>query len=481
MRRIFFLNPPSFDGFDGGAGSRYQARREVRSFWYPTWLAQSAALCPESKLLDAPAAGMDPEATVRAASGFDMVVMYTSTPGYSNDARLAECFKRQHPRMLVGMVGSHPTAAPEQTLLGCDAVDFVARGEFDYSIAELAEGLPLCSVDGISFRQDGRIVHTKDREPIQDMDALPSVLDVYKRDLVVENYVIGYLLYPYLSVYTGRGCPGKCIFCLWPQTIAGHGYRARSVDSVVDEMVRAKQMFPQVREFFFDDDTFTVRFHRAEEIARALKKLNITWSCSSRANVPEKTLRIMKEGGLRCVMVGIESGSDEILRTIKKGVTTAQIHAFMKTCRKLGIITHATFMVGLPGETKETLKQTVRFARQIDPDTIQVSVATPYPGTEFYRKAVEHGWLIGSGLVSDSGIQQAAIEYPDLTGAEIFNAVQKLYSAFYFRPKPILRILCTMLTNADVCVRRLREAKEFFFFMRNRKKDRPQGARDGCT
>jgi radical SAM superfamily enzyme YgiQ (UPF0313 family) len=250
---------------------------------------------------------------------------------------------------------------------------------------------------------------------------------------------------------------------------------------VVDEMTRAKQMFPQVREFFFDDDTFTVRFHRAEEIARALKSLDITWSCSSRANVPEKTLRIMKDGGLRCVMVGVESGSDDILRTIRKGITTAQIRAFMKTCKKLGIITHATFMVGLPGETKETLKQTIRFAREIDPDTIQVSVATPYPGTEFHRKALEQGWLIDSGLVTDAGIQQAAIEYADLTGAEIFDAVEKLYSAFYFRPKPILRILSTMLTDADVCVRRLREAKEFFSFMRNRKKERPQSAGDGST
>jgi len=469
-KRVFFLNPPSYEGFDGGAGSRYQAKREVCSFWYPTWLAQSAALCSNSKLLDAPVENMGIEDTVRAAKGFDILVIYTSTPGYYNDAKLAERFKEEYPGMLIGMVGPHCTALPEDTLRGCKALDFVTRGEFDYTISDIARGKSLSEVEGLSYIRENRIIHNKDRELIQDMDFLPSVLDVYKRDLDIEKYFIGYLLHPYLSVYTGRGCPGRCTFCLWPQTIGGRTYRTRSVKSVLDEMTRAREMFPEVKEFFFDDDTFTADFQRVEEIAQGLKKIGITWSCSARANVPEKTLKIMKEGGLRCVMVGIESGSDKILKNIKKGISTSQAHKFIKTCRKLKIVTHATFVIGLPGETKETIKQTIGYAKELDPDTIQVSIATPYPGTEFYQQALENKWLVNSDLVSCSGIQQVSLEYKDLTKKEIFAAVETLYNKFYFRPKPILRILRTMISDKDTCKRRLREAREFFDFMRNRKK-----------
>lgn len=470
MKRIFFLNPPSYEGFDGGAGSRYQAKREVRSFWYPTWLAQTAALCEGSKVLDAPVEEMSPEETIKAIQGFDVVVIYTSTPGYPNDARLATHLKEAYPEILVGMVGPHCTVLPEETLKSCKSLDFVARKEFDYTILEVAQGKPLSEIQGISYIHEDKVVHNPDRPTIEDMDALPSVLDVYKRDFSIEKYFIGYLLHPYLSLYTGRGCPYHCTFCLWPQTIAGRKYRTRSVPLVIEEMKRAKEMFPQVKEFFFDDDTFTALFPRVEEIAQGLKPLNITWSSSARANVPEKTLKIMKESGLRCLMVGIETGSEEILKNIKKGITKDQARAFMKSCRKLGILTHATFSVGLPGETKKTIQETIDFAKELDPDTIQVSIATPYPGTELYDEALKNGWMAAPDLVSTSGVQQAALQYKDLSKEEIFASVESLYSKFFFRPKPILRIVRTMLTDKEICKRRLREAKEFFSFMHSRKK-----------
>ncbi len=469
-RKVLFLNPPSYEGFDGGAGSRYQAKREVTSFWYPTWLAQAAALCPGSRLVDAPAHNITPGNVIKIAKDFNVVVIFTSTPGFRNDALLAYELKETYPEILVGMVGPHTTVLPMESLSEGKAVDFVAIGEFDYTILDIAKGLPFSEIKGIAYRDKDNIKINPKREPIKNMDELPSVLDIYKRDLKIENYFIGYLLHPYLSLYTGRGCPGKCTFCLWPQTIAGRNYRKRSVKIVIEEMARARNMFPQVKEFFFDDDTFTADFKRAEEIAKGLGKLGIIWSCSSRANVPEKTLAIMKENGLRLVMVGIESGNDQILKNIKKGITTHQIKRFMKTCRRLGIMTHATFVLGLPGETKDTIEQTIKFAQDIDPDTLQVSIATPYPGTELYEQAIENGWLVSDELVSDSGIQQAALEYENLSKEEIFDSVERFYRRFYFRPKPILRIIKTMITDMDMCKRRLREAKEFFSFMRNRKR-----------
>ena len=469
-QRVMFLNPPSYEGFDGGAGSRYQARREVRSFWYPTWLAHAAALCPQSKVIDAPAEDMSVETVVDTADRFDMVVIYTSTPGYANDARIARQMKRRYPNLTIGMAGPHCTVLPKETLQGCDVLDFVARKEFDFTILDIALGKPLHKTDGISYMQDQQVIHNPDRAPITDMDRIPSVLDVYKRDLTIENYFAGYLSHPYLSVYTGRGCPGRCTFCLWPQTIGGRTYRTRSVENVLAEMQRVRAMFPQVREIFFDDDTFTANPKRAEAIAGGLKKLRITWSCSARANVSARTLAIMKAGGLRCLMVGVESGNDQILKNIKKGITTAQMSAFFKICRKLNITTHATFVLGLPGETRETVQQTIAYAKAIDPDTLQVSIATPYPGTELYDQAVANGWFRETDLVSQAGIQQAAIEYADFTRQEIFDAVETFYNRFYLRPKPVLRIIGTMLRDKDVCMRRLREAREFFSFMHQRKR-----------
>lgn len=469
-KRVLFLNPPSFKGFDGGAGSRYQARREIRSFWYPVWLAQAAAICPDSRVIDAPVDNMTVEETISAGKDFDVLVVYTSTPGFDHDLELVRAFKQRYPDMLIGMVGPHVTALPEAAPSDQPGPDFVARREFDYTITDIAGGLPLSMVKGISYRQDGRIIHNPDREPITDMDALPSVIDVYRRDLTIEKYFIGYLLHPYLSIYTGRGCTGRCTFCLWPQTISGRRYRTRSPGHVIAEIARAKKIFPQVKEFFFDDDAFTAKPRRAEEIAQGLAPLKITWSCSSRADISEKTLRIMKQSGLRLVMVGIESGSDEILKNIRKGITTDQSRKFVRTCRKLGIAVHATFMVGLPGETRETIRRTIAFAKQLDPDTLQVSIATPYPGTEFYRQAVKNNWLRKDTLVSGLGVQQASHEYKHLSKEEIFDALEMFYRRFYFRPKPILRILKTMATDPETRRRRLREGREFFNFMGQRKK-----------
>ncbi len=284
--RTLFLNPPSFEGFDGGAGARYQARREIKSFWYPTWLAQPAALIPTSKLIDAPADDLTLDQVLQRARGFELCIIHTSTPSFDNDAKVADALKKQNPDMKIGFVGAHVAVLPGESLKNAPVLDFVGREEFDYTIKEVAEGRPLEQIAGLSFRKaDGEIVHNPDRMLIDDMDALPSVLDVYKRDLVVPNYYIGYLKHPYLSIYTGRGCPARCSFCLWPQTVGGHVYRTKSAKAVIAEMAKAKEMFPEVAEFFFDDDTFTADLTRAAEIAKGLGKLGIMWSCNSRANV----------------------------------------------------------------------------------------------------------------------------------------------------------------------------------------------------
>jgi len=479
MNKTLFLNPPSFDGFDGGAGSRYQARREITSFWYPTWLAQPAALVPNSRLLDCPPHNVGLAECLALAKDYDHVIIHTSTPSLRNDCKVAEAIKAQKPSTCIGFVGAHAAVLPEETLNASPAIDWVGRKEFDYTCKEVAEGRPLADVAGLSFRKNGRIIHNPERDLIENMDALPWVVDVYKRDLQIEKYFIGYLDHPYLSVYTGRGCPAQCIFCLWPQTIGGHRYRTRSPENVAAEMAHAKKLFPQVKEFFFDDDTFTVNQPRAREIAKRLKPLGITWSASSRANLSYETLKALKDGGLRLLMVGYESGSQDILDRIKKGITLEQARQFTRHCRELGITIHGTFILGLPGETRETIEQTIRYAQELDVFSIQVSLAAPYPGTELYEMARQNGWLAGGrssasaglDLVERDGFQQSALEYPGLSKEEIFEAVERFYHRYYLRPRPILRIVKTMLQDKDVCVRRLREGFEFFKSMAQRRSD----------
>jgi hopanoid biosynthesis associated radical SAM protein HpnJ len=467
--RTLFLHPPSFDGFDGGAGSRYQARREVRSFWYPTWLAQPAALVPGSRLVDAPPAGLGVDDVVPLAREYDLAVLHTSTPSFAHDVRVAEALKAANARLRIGFVGAHVAVLRERALAASPAIDFVAGAEFDFTIEELARGRPPAAVAGLSYRVNGRVARTPERPPLERMDDLPFVVEVYRRDLDIERYFIGYLLHPYVSLYTGRGCRSRCTFCLWPQTIGGHRYRTRSVGHVLDEIALARRYFPQVKEYFFDDDTFTDDLPRAEAIARGLGRLGVTWSCNAKPNVPAATLRVLRDNGLRLLLVGYETGSQTILNNVRKGTRVDRAREFTREAKALGIRIHGTFILGLPGETRETIEATIRFAREIEPDTLQVSLAAPYPGTALYEQAVANGWLTADRLVDERGVQTAALGYPHLPATEIFASVDEFYRRFYFRPRKLFAMAGEMLRDPALGRRRLREGAQFLTFLARRR------------
>jgi hopanoid biosynthesis associated radical SAM protein HpnJ len=471
MMRTLFLQAPSYDGYDGGAGARYQMRREVRSFWYPTWLAQPAALVEGSKLIDAPPHRLSFDDVAPEAMKRDLIVMHTSTPSFASDVKTAEALKARNPNLKIGMIGAKVAVEPDASLKASPAIDFVARNEFDFTIKEVAEGRDLAHVAGLSWRRaDGTLVHNEDRTMLESMDDLPFVTPIYKRDLVIENYFGGYLKHPYISFYTGRGCKSRCTFCLWPQTIGGHRYRTRSVGHVIEELRWAQKAFPQVKEFFFDDDTLTDNAPRVEALAREIGKLGITWSCNAKANVPRSTLKIMKDNGLRLLLVGYESGNQKILHNIKKGMLVDVARRFTKNCHELGIVIHGTFILGLPGETKETIEETIRFATEINPHTIQISLAAPYPGTFLHKQALENGWLVDEKpqLLTDLGTQMAALNYPHLSHTEIFQSVDDFYRRFYFRAPKIASIVGEMVRSPEMMKRRLREGVEFFKFLRQR-------------
>ena len=468
--RTLFLQAPSFDGYDGGAGARYQMKREVRSFWYPTWLAQPAALVEGSKLIDAPPHDLsfkDIEGDIR---GKDLIVLHTSSPSFKSDVKTAEMIKEINPTAKIGFIGAKVAVEPEKAFTSTTAIDFVARNEFDFTIKEIADGRDWANVKGISYRNtEGVVVHNVDREILHNMDDLPFVTPVYKRDLDITKYFGGYLKHPYVSFYTGRGCKSRCTFCLWPQTVGGHNYRVRSIEHVIEEVKYVREALPQVKEIFFDDDTLTDNLPRVEALAKELGKLGVVWSCNAKANVSHKTLEVLKDNGLRLLLVGYESGNQKILHNIKKGLLVDVAKRFSKDCRELGIVIHGTFILGLPGETRETIKETLEFAKEVNPHTIQVSLAAPYPGTFLYKQAKENGWFAeDTDLLTDDGTQIAPLNYPHLGHTEIFNSVEDFYKKFYFRPSKIASIVGEMITSPEMMKRRLREGVEFFQFLRNR-------------
>ena len=469
--RTLFLQAPSFEGFDGGAGSRYQARREIRSFWYPTWLAQPAALVENSKLIDAPPHRLRLSQIAATARDYDLAVLHTSAPSFASDVETIKALKAANPALKAGFVGAKVAVDPVGSLKASPAIDFVARNEFDFTIKEVAEGRSWSEIVGLSYRNaEGVIVHNEERAILENMDLLPFVTPVYKRDLEIKNYFIGYLKHPYISIYTGRGCKSRCTFCLWPQTVGGHRYRTRSVGHVIEEIAWAKKAFPEVKEFFFDDDTFTDNLPRAEAIAKELSKLGVTWSCNAKANVPYATLKVLRDNGLRLLLVGYESGNQQILHNIKKGMRVDVARKFTKDCHALGITIHGTFIMGLPGETKETIEESFHFASDFNPHTIQVSLAAPYPGTFLFDQAMKNGWLddAHAELVNEDGVQIAPLHYPHLSHTEIFDSVEQFYRRFYFRSGKIAAIVGEMVRSPQMMKRRLREGVEFFHFLRER-------------
>jgi hopanoid biosynthesis associated radical SAM protein HpnJ len=468
--RTLFLNPPSFEGFDGGAGSRWPATREIESYWYPVWLCYPAGMLPDSKVVDAPPHKISIGQSVAMASDFEFVVLFTSTPGLQVDIKIAERMKETNPKLKIAFVGPPVAVEPEKVLAGSAAIDFVVRGEFDYQVVDFARGKPMTELAGVSYRKNGGFVHNAESPSIEDLDALPWVTKVYQRDLDINRYNVPFLLHPFLAFYTSRGCPAMCTFCLWPQTHSGHRWRRRSPAEVANEARFALETFPGLREIFFDDDTFNYQKARTLEVCSQLKPIKATWSCTSRVTTDYETLKAMKEAGCRLMIVGYESGDPQILKNIKKGATPDMALRFTDNARKLGLAIHGDFIVGLPGETRESLARTVEFAKRLDVETIQVSIAHPYPGTEFYDYVQRNGLITIDAMTDEKGHQLPNITYPGLDRAELVDWVERFYGEYYFRPRVAWRIMRRAMFDSGERRRLYKEAREYLSLRHKRKK-----------
>jgi len=468
--RTLFLNPPSFEGFDGGASSRWPATREIESYWYPVWLCYPAGMLPDSKVVDAPPHRISIEQTVAMANDFELLVLFTSTPGFHVDAKMAEMMKDRNPKLKVAFVGPPVTVEPEKCLRTSRAIDFVVRREFDHQIVDFAKGKPLSELPGVSYWKGDSVYHNPEGGYIENLDSLPWVTKVYKRDLDFRRYNVPFLQNPFLSFYTSRGCPALCTFCLWPQTHSGHRWRLRSADDVANEVRYALENFPGLKEIFFDDDTFNYQKARTIELCKKLKPLNFTWSCTSRVTTDYETLKAMREAGCRLMIVGYESGDQQILKNIKKGATLDMAQRFTKNAHSLGLTIHGDFIVGLPGETSESIRRTVDFAKKIDCETIQVSIAHPYPGTEFYDYVKKNDLITIDSMTDELGHQLPNIVYPGLDRAELVEWVERFYGEYYFRPKAAWRVVRKAIFDNGERRRLYKEAREYLALRSKRKK-----------
>ena len=475
---VLLLNPPFLKNFS--RSQRSPAVTKSGTLYFPLWLASAAGLL-ESRgigvdLIDAPADGHDLEYVLQRAKGFqpDLIVVDTSTPSIANDVGVAAQLKDVFPKSFVILVGTHVSALPEGSLALSEQVDAVARGEYDTTLLELAETLgrkgDVRTVAGLTLRENGKFVATGARPPIEDLDTIPFVSTMYRKFLRIENYFNPNALFPMVTITTSRGCPFQCIFCVYPQTMMGHRVRLRSVKNVVDEVEYIVKNFPGVKSVFFEDDTFAAIRKRCIEISEEIMRRNIkiSWTINARADLDYETLKIMKAAGCRCMCVGFESGSPVLLENIKKKITTDQMPKFMEAARKAGVLVHGCFMVGHPGETKETMEQTLELAKRLNPDTVQFYPIMVYPGTAAFRWYQERGLITTNDFskwITPAGLHNTVVRTEALTAEDLVRFCDHARREFYLRPSYIFYKLKQSLKDPAEMKRTVKSARTFLKYL----------------
>ena len=469
--RIVFINPPFRGAYNREV--RFQAVSPQKALHPPILLGYAAAVCEEDghkvDLIDAPALEISREQTITRVKNFkpELIVMLTSTASAKSDGELAEELREKTSARTVA-VGVHASSVPEEALES--GFDMVARGEYEYTIKELANGTAKEKNLGISYKEKGKFVHNEKRPLIKDLDSLPFPA---RKFLPNEKYYSALYRNPFTFVLAGRGCPQQCIFCSIPQVMAGRAYRMRSVGNVIAELKELKKNY-KFKSILFNDDTLNVNKKYVIELCDAMirEKINIPWGAYSRVDtVDEEIAAKMKEAGCFLVKVGFESGSDEMLRSMKKGprATVEQARKAAKIFRDAGIQVHGTFVFGMPGETMETIRETIDFAKSLNIDFVQFSVAQPYPGTEFYEYLKKNNYLKFDSwdeYLDEEGCIIPIFEYPNLSREDMSTALRQAYREYYLRPSYIAHAIRQRLTNWNLFKTSLRSAWSLLHYIR---------------
>lgn len=477
--KILLLNPPYKPELGKFSRvSRSPAITKSGTVYNPIWLAYACGNLEkngnEVLLLDSCAQQFTLEKTLEIIKEFNpnLAVLDTSTPSIINDVKCAEAIKKVFPNIHICLVGTHPSVLTDEVLSMSESIDSIARHEYDETLVHLAKALEqnsdLASVDGISYKKGHEHVHNKDREYIQDLDEIPFASKVYKEHLDIKKYFFSAGQFPMVMIMTGRGCPSRCFFCVYPQTFHGHSYRLRSAQNVVAEFEYIVKELPEVKSIGIEDDTFTANPERAKEICRLLieKGINkkVTWWANTRVHTDLALMKLMKKAGCRLIIPGFESGSQEILNNIHKGTKTEQAEEYMKNAKKAKLLVHGCFMVGNKGETKATMQETLDFAIKLNPDTAQFFPLIPYPGTEAFAWAKENGYIKTfeyDKWLTPEGLHECVLNLPDISSEELLDFCNQARKKYYLRPIYILYKVKQCLSSYQEMKRTLKSLKLF--------------------
>jgi anaerobic magnesium-protoporphyrin IX monomethyl ester cyclase len=491
---ILCLNPPFKTEYGRfSRTSRSPAITKSGTVYYPIWLCYVAGVLEEAghkvKVIDSCSYAYDLEKTLRIVNEFkpDMAILDTSTPSIYSDVKTGGDIKARLPNCFVVLMGTHPSALPEEALNLNEEIDAAVVGEADYTLRELAQKLSgtdqgrinadreyrhnlLSRIDGLAYRCGEMIYQNRRREFIANLDGLPFVSRVYKKHLDVKKYFFAASDYPEIQIMTARGCIARCTFCVYPQTIHGWKYRTRSPQNMADEFQWVTENMPEVREIGIEDDTFTGSQNRSVEFCKELirRNIKIKWYCNVRVDLKYETMQWMRKAGCVLVTVGYESANRDILRNINKRTTPEMILEFSQNTRKAGLLVHGCFMAGNRGETRETLAESLKLSLKLMDDTMQFFPLMVYPGTKDYEWAKEEGLLtIGnhSDYVTTDGNHNSVLRMPDMSSDEIREWCNYARRKYYLRLRYILYKLLQQLRHPSETRRTLKATKRFLRFL----------------
>ncbi|MGD8625430.1 MAG: radical SAM protein [Anaerolineae bacterium] len=461
--KVLVANPPwPGPGYGARSDVRWPHKRSDKYIEYPIYLSYTVAVLEQAGMdvhfIDAIMDELEIEPFARRVGELAprLAILETSTPSIDFDLETAAAIKDHAPGTFVALIGSHVTYFDRETLQTNPAVGAVVRGEFEHTCADLARALDaggdLARVPGLTYRDDDGEVHRNaDRPLFEPLDDMPfPARHIVKGDGYRAGIYSGG--HP-TAMVSSRGCPYRCTFCLWPDILYGHKFRARSAQNVVDEIEEAVRTYGH-DEIYFDDDTFTIDRQRVIDITRLILERGlekeVEWIAQCRVDtVDREMLEAMKAANCGYILFGVESGSPKMLKKMRKGITLDKVrHAFQLT-HEVGIKTQAFFLFGMPGETQETIQETIEFAKELNASSTQFAIAIPHPGTALYEECTANDWLISDDW-ADYTAENSLIETPWLTAEEVEQARIRAYQRYYWRPRFIVGEALKVRRLADV-------------------------------
>ena len=455
--KVHLINPPSPGKYGFTREGRCMQKEGVwTTTWPPISLTQTAAFLRqrghEVRVNDCSVEGVDGEKLMELLRDYspDLLVMNSTTPSLNFDMTIPALAKQAAPGIKVAAFGIHVGTLPEESFAMAEALDFIVRGEPEMTVTDLADALQhrrdVQAVAGLSARNNGAIVHGPNRGFIPNLDEMPHPA----WDLVnLDNYRLPFSGRRFLMVTTARGCPYDCTYCV-AQSYYGRKVRMRKPARIADELAYLQEQF-DVQDFFFWSESFTIVKAAIKELCREIldRNLKIRWVCNSRVdNIDRELLELMKKAGCWMISYGIESGDQAILDAVKKDITVEQIREAVRLTRKVGFQIAGHFVLGLPGETPETLRKTYRFACNLDLDYAQFYCAAPWPGSEFYQMARDQGWLVSTNW-DDYEQDKSVTNYPEISAGEITRFRNWATRRFYLRPKVVWRTMKRIKTPEE--------------------------------